>query len=79
MSFEDSKEKFEWRKLAFEYVQKTHGIENQNDMIGIHENKVNKISEWNLLHDIINPPKITKKIRYILISYYTWMYYYPKG
>ena len=26
----------------------------------IHENEVNKTSEWNLLHGILNPSKITK-------------------
>ena len=28
-------------------------------MIHIHDKEVNKISECNLLHDIINPPKHT--------------------
>ena len=28
----------------------------------IHENKVNKISEWNLLLDILNPSKLNKNI-----------------
>ena len=31
-------------------------------MTRIHDNKVNKISEYNLLHDIINPPKFSKKL-----------------
>ena len=31
-------------------------------MIHIHEKEVNKISELNLLHDIINPPKRAKNI-----------------
>ena len=29
-------------------------------MTFIQENKVNKLSEWNLLHDILNPPKHNK-------------------
>ena len=37
-------------------------IEKQNDMIHIHEKEVNKISEYNLLHDIINPPKRAKNL-----------------
>ena len=28
----------------------------------IHDNKVNNIAEFNLIHDIINPPKRTKKL-----------------
>ena len=30
-------------------------------MTCIHDNKVNNIAEFNLLHDIINPSKCTKK------------------
>ena len=28
----------------------------------MHDNEVNNISEWNLLHDIINPYKLTQNI-----------------
>ena len=31
-------------------------------MIYIHDKEVNKISECNLLHDIINPPKRAKNL-----------------
>ena len=31
-------------------------------MIYIHDNEVNNIDEFNLLHDIINPPKCAKNI-----------------
>ena len=31
-------------------------------MIHIHDNEVNNIAEYNLLHDIINPPKCAKNI-----------------
>ena len=31
-------------------------------MIHIHDKEVNKISEYNLLHDIINPPKRAKNL-----------------
>ena len=31
-------------------------------MTRINDDEVNKTSEWNLLHDIINPPKRTKKL-----------------
>ena len=38
-------------------------------MVFIHDKEVNKILEFNLLHDIINPPKRTKtlNIRYSII------------
>ena len=42
-------------------------IENRNEMIYIHDNKVKNIPECNLLHDIINPPKCAK----IYIIYYS--------
>ena len=58
MIFEDTKEKLEWHKRAFECKQKiAYGIESQNDMKRIHDKVVNKITECNVLHDIINPPK----------------------
>ena len=37
-------------------------IENRNKMIYIHDNEVKNIAEYNLLHDIINPPKRAKNI-----------------
>ena len=33
-----------------------------NSINCIHDNKVNNIAEWNLLHDTLNPSKITKHI-----------------
>ena len=48
-------------------------------MTCIHGNKVNNISEFSLLHDIINPPRLTKINKQPLLSYYTWMYEYKKG
>ena len=33
-----------------------------NGMNHIHDNKVNKIAECNLLHDMLNPSKCTKNI-----------------
>ena len=61
MSLEDTKEKLDWIKRAFEYEKKNpYGIENRNDNTRIHNNEVNNIAEYNLLHDIINPPKCTK-------------------
>ena len=60
MRLEETKEKLEWSKRAFECEQKsTYGIENQNDMTHIYDKEENKIAKWNLLHDIINPPKRT--------------------
>ena len=35
-------------------------IENKNDMTPIHNNEIKNIAECNLLHDIINPPKMAK-------------------
>ena len=61
MSLEETKEKLDWRKRAFEYEKKnSYGIENWNDMTRIHNNEANNMAECNLLHDIINPPKSTK-------------------
>ena len=61
MSLEETKEKLEWRKRVFEWEHKiSYGIENQNGMTHIHDKEVNKITEWYLLHYIINPPKLTK-------------------
>ena len=63
MILEDTKEKLEWRKHAFECEQKnSFGIENKNNMTRIHDKEVNKISECNLLHDIINTPKRAKNL-----------------
>ena len=39
-----------------------YGIENQNNMMHIHDKERNKIAECNLLHIIINPPKLTKNL-----------------
>ena len=38
-----------------------------NNMNRIHDNKVINISEYNLLHDVLNPSKRTKNIK---INYY---------
>ena len=43
----------------------------------IHENKVNKLSEWNLIHDILNTSKRTKIYIQHLLSYFTFIYEYP--
>ena len=51
----------DWIKRAFECKKKnSYRIENLNDLTRIHDNEVNNISEYNLLHDIINPPKRVK-------------------
>ena len=48
-------------KRAFQCkLKNTCGIENHNDMMRIYDNKVNNKAEYNLLHDIFNPPKRTK-------------------
>ena len=41
-------------------TQNTYKIETQNGMILVHDNKVNNIDEWNLLHEILNHPKRIK-------------------
>ena len=49
------------RKPVFESELKyIYDIKIPNDMDYIHENKVKKIAECNLLHDIPNPSKHTK-------------------
>ena len=48
-------------------LENTCAIEIQNGMNCIHGNKVNKIAECALLHDILNPPKHTKTLN---IHYY---------
>ena len=61
MSLDKNKENIEWRKRAFECEPKNeYEIEIQNGMTCIHKNKVNKLAEYNLIHDILNPPKNTK-------------------
>ena len=55
MSLDDKKEKSNEPK-------NTYVIEIQNGIACIHDNKVNNIAEWNLLHDILNTPKRTKKL-----------------
>ena len=57
MSLDESKEKSDWRKRALEY-ENSYVIENRNENIY----GVKNISEWELLHDIINAPKLTKNI-----------------
>ena len=44
---------FEWKKKSYE-------IEKRNDMIHIHDKELNTISEFNLIYNIINPPKRAK-------------------
>ena len=61
ISLNETKEKLEWRKHAFEY-EILYVIENRNKMIYIHDKKVNTIAECNLIHDIINPLKRTKQL-----------------
>ena len=61
MSLDKNKENAEWRKYAFESeLENKYDIEIQIGTACIHVNEVNKISECNLLHDILNPPKLTK-------------------
>ena len=42
--------------------EKSYDIEIHNCMTCKHENKVNRIYEFNLLHDILNPPERTKHL-----------------
>ena len=51
VSLDDTKQHLEWCKRSFECKPKnTYKIETQNGMILVHDNKVNNIDEWNLLH-----------------------------
>ena len=68
MSIEDIKEKPEVHKRAFECKhENTYEVEIYNSMTRIHDNKLNNIAEFNLLHDIINTTKRTK----LLNSHYS--------
>ena len=50
-------------KRAFESELKyIYDIKRPNRINDIHDNEVNKIYECNLLHDILNPSKLTKNI-----------------
>ena len=61
MSLDEKKEKTEWRKGEFESeLKNTYYIESQNGMACIYGNKVNKKDECNLLHDILNPTKLSE-------------------
>ena len=63
ISLDEKKEKEEWRKREFESGLKyKYDIEIHNGIIYIHGNKVKESDEWNLLHDILNHPKRTKKL-----------------
>ena len=66
-----TKRKLEWCKHAFESeLENTYDIEIQNGMICMHDNKVNNISECNLLDDIPNTPKKTKDQIAITLLFY---------
>ena len=56
MSLDDTKESMEGRKRALEY-EISYVIENCDKLIHIHDNEVNNIAEYNLLHDMINTLK----------------------
>ena len=58
------------REHAFERkVKNAYEIEKITDMTRIHDDKVNKISEWNWLLDKIDPTKRTKKLIAITILF----------
>ena len=61
MSLEETKETVELHKRVFEFEFKnTYEIEKHNAMTRMHDNKVNNITECNLLHDVISSRKRTK-------------------
>ena len=63
MSLDENKEKKGLGKRAVEIkLEYIYDINIQNGMTCIHENEVSKIFECNLLHDILNPFKRTKKL-----------------
>ena len=41
-------------------TENSFGIESQSDIIHEQDKEVNKVSEYNLLHYMINPPKHAK-------------------
>ena len=47
---------------ALEY-ENSYVIGSRSKLIHMHDNEVKNISEGNLLHDIINPPKRAKNIK----------------
>ena len=70
MSLDEKKEKTEWRKHDFESeMENTYDIIIHNCMSCIHGNKVNKLAQCNLLHDILNHPKYTKKTAITILFY----------
>ena len=44
------------------WYESSYAIENQNEIIYVHDNEVENIFECNLLHEKINPPKRTKNM-----------------
>ena len=78
MSLDDKNENIEWCKRAFESdLENKCDTEIQNVMTCIYGNKVNKLAECNLLHDILNPSKRNKisNFRYSYILHrcmHTW-------
>ena len=57
--------KNKWRKRAFENELKNiYDMKILKSTNRIHDNKLNKIYECNLLHDILNPSKRTKNINF---------------
>ena len=63
MSLDEKKENKEWRKHTIESeLKNTYDIEIHNCMNFILVNKVNKIYECILIHDILNPPKQAKNL-----------------
>ena len=46
--------------MAQAFVKNIYGTKIQNFITCIHEKELNKIAEFNLLHDILNPSKLSK-------------------
>ena len=63
MSHDENKYKTEWCKHEFENgLKNKNEIEIQNGMTCINENKVNKLAQCNLLHDMVSTSKLTKSL-----------------
>ena len=64
-----------FKKCKHEFERKIENIyymSSLNDMNSKHDNKSNNIAECNLLHDTLNPPKLTKNINshcYFILKY----------
>ena len=71
ISLDERKENTELRKSACESkLENKYEIESQNCMTCMHGKKLNKLSEFNLLYDILKPPKRSKILIAVTLLFY---------